>query len=165
MNIRRYEPGEEETIWALYHDTTHIVNGADYTPEQCERWAPSACNMDEWKARLKETAPIVAEQDGAIVGFAELDASGEIGFFYCRHDWQRKGVGKALFEAIEAEAGSADLYEMRAAVSTSAKSFFVAMGFEVVREQTKVICGADAKNYVMRKILSRDAGTGGVPCK
>lgn len=40
MQVRRYKPGEEEEIWQLYHDTTHIINGEVYTKEQVERWAP-----------------------------------------------------------------------------------------------------------------------------
>ena len=61
MNIRRYRPGDEERLWQLYHDTTHIINGKDYTREQCERWAPTVVDMSKWKERTDAKNPFVAE--------------------------------------------------------------------------------------------------------
>lgn len=99
MQIRRYKPGEEEELWQLYHDTTHIINGDAYTKEQVERWAPHDKNMDEWKERIKVKNPFVVVQDDKIVGFAELEADGHIDYFYTHHQWQGKGIGSMLYSA------------------------------------------------------------------
>ncbi|MBD3242003.1 MAG: GNAT family N-acetyltransferase [Chitinivibrionales bacterium] len=97
MVVRRYEPGDEGALWQLYHDTTHIVNGRDYTPEQCERWAPAIPDIARWTERIRDRNPFVAELDGTIVGFAELLSDGEIDFFYVHHEHQREGVRGAGF--------------------------------------------------------------------
>jgi putative acetyltransferase len=152
--VRRYNVGEEEALWKLYYDTTHRVNCRDYTAQQCARWAPDAHDKNEWASRLERTRPFVAEQDGQMLGFAELVENGEIEFFYCHHDWQHKGVGSLLFKALEAEANRLGFRELTAAVSVTAKDFFLRQGFSIVREQNNVICGSPAINYLMRKDLA-----------
>lgn len=161
MMIRRYEPGEERELWQLYHDTTHIINGRDYTPEQCERWAPSQPDMPKWKERLRSRKPFVAENRGEILGFAELMPDGQIDYFYCHHRHQREGVGTMLYQAIEAEARRLGLPCLHAAVSVTAKPFFLRMGFEIVKEQRNIVCGSVAPNTIMRKQLSDKKPTGG----
>jgi len=154
MIIRRYRPGEEAELWQLYHDTTHTIVGRDYTPEQCERWAPAQVDMPKWEERLRSRNPFVAENDGKILGFAELMPDGQIDYFYCHHQHQREGVGRRLYQAIEAEARRLGLRCLRAAVSVTAKPFFVRMGFRVVKEQQNVVCGTVAPNSIMEKRLS-----------
>ena len=106
VNIRRYKDGDEERLWQLYHDTTHIINGKDYTPEQCERWAPAVVDMSKWKERIRASNPFVAEENGKILGFAELERDGHIDYFYCDHEHQRRGIGSRLFKAIEDESAT-----------------------------------------------------------
>jgi putative acetyltransferase len=154
MNIRRYKFGEEERLWQLYHDTTHIVNGRDYTAEQCERWAPSVVNMSEWGERIRAKNPFVAEENGKILGFAELEQDGHIDYFYCDHEHLRHGIGRTLYEAVEAEARRLKMPRLHAAVSVTGKGFFLRMGFKVVKEQQNVICAAVAKNFIMEKKLN-----------
>lgn len=153
MNIRRYIPGEEEVLWYLYHDTTHLINGRDYTLEQCEHWAPSQVDMAKWKERIKTRNPFVAEHGGEILGFAELNPDGCIEYFYCHHQHQRRGVGRMLYQVVEAEARRQQLPCLHAAVSVTAKSFFLRMGFKIVKEQRNVICDAVAPNFIMKKQL------------
>ncbi len=151
MNIRRYRPGEEERLWQLYHDTTHFINGKDYTPEQCERWAPGIADLPKWRERIRARNPFIAEEGGKILGFAELEPDGQIDFFYCDHEHQRRGIGSRLYETIEKEAQRLKIPRLQAAVSLNAKAFFLRMGFQVVTEQRNIVCGAVAPNYIMRK--------------
>jgi GNAT superfamily N-acetyltransferase len=155
--VRRYSAGEEERLWQLYRDTTHIVNGRDYTREQCERWAPATVDMAKWKERIRARNPFVAEENGRILGFAELEPDGHIDCFYCDHNHLRKGIGSKLYRAIEEEARRLKIPCLDAAVSVTAKSFFLQMGFEVVREQHNVVCGTTAPNFLMRKIMVAEA--------
>ena len=153
MQVRRYKPGEEDQLWQLYHDTTHIINGEVYSKEQVECWAPHDKNMDEWKERIKKKNPFVAVEDGKIVGFAELEPDGHIDYFYAHHQWQGKGVGSMLYSAIEKQAISQKMSRLYADVSVVAKGFFLKQGFEVLKEQNNIICGAPAPNFKMEKKL------------
>jgi putative acetyltransferase len=154
MQVRRYEIGEEEELWNLCRDTTRIITGEVYTKEQIDRWAPHDKNMDEWKERIEKRNPFVAIQDGKIVGFAELEADGHIDYSYAHHQWQGKGVGSALYSAIENEAISKKMSRLYAEVSVPAKEFFLRQGFEVVEEQNNIVCGAPAPNFRMEKKLT-----------
>lgn len=153
MKIRRYRTGEEEELWQLCRDTTHIVNGRDYTPEQVEKWAPRTVDMHRWRERVRSKNPFVAERDGAILGFAELENDGHISGFYCHHRWQRQGVGRALYGAIENEASRLHFRALHVESSASAAPFFLSMGFEAVDVHEFQDCGAPVKNFIMTKRL------------
>jgi len=90
MNIRRYKTGEEQALWLLFYETVHKINCRDYSQAQLEAWAPSTIDPAPWKARLNRSNPFVAEENGKIVGFAEIENNGHIDCFYCAHNWQGK---------------------------------------------------------------------------
>jgi putative acetyltransferase len=44
--------------------------------------------------------PFIAATDGVIVGYSDLQSSGLIDHFFCHHNYQGCGVGKALMSQI-----------------------------------------------------------------
>jgi len=154
MQIRRYKVGEESDIWNLFYDTVHQVNSRDYTPEQIEAWAPSLDAPQNWVFRLQQKRPFVAVQEGRILGFAELENNGHIDCFYCAYDFQRKGVGSALFSMIEDEAKHLGLSKLFTEASITAVKFFKSQGFEVSREQVVRHNDVDFTNYEMFKYIN-----------
>lgn len=154
MKIRKYKLGEEEEIWNIFFNTTHHIVGRDYTKKQVAKWAPEDKNKDEWQQRLKEKQPFVAEENGQLVGFAELEPNGHIDLFYTHHEWIGKGVGKALYLQLEKEAINANLKEIFAEVSLTALEFFKSRGLKVIEEQENLVCGEPAKRYIMKKDLN-----------
>ena len=120
----------------------------------CASLVPAAADAAEWKKRLRERNPFVAEAEGMLLGFAELEPNGHIDYFYCHHERLGQGIGTQLLKAIEREAVKRGLDLLRAEVSVTAKPFFLHHGFEIVEEQSNMVCGAPAKRYLMRKRLS-----------
>ena len=110
--------------------------------------------MEVWRNKLARTNPFVALNETQIVGFVELEDSGHIHFFYCHHEWQRKGVGTALLHAAESRARSLSLPRLFAEVSTTAVEFFKSKGFSILKERAKIISGAPARQFVMEKRLT-----------
>ena len=155
MHVRRYKIGEEETLWKLCRDTTLQVNGRDYGMELVEKWAPSQIDMGKWTERMRRKNPFVADQDGSIVGFAELTSEARISGFYSHYEWQRKGVGKALYQAIEVEASRLGFDRLRVEVSTTAKRFFLSMGFCIVEEKESMTCEIPFTSFLMQKRIIR----------
>ena len=152
MNIRRYRVGQEAELWGVCRDATRFINARDYTPEQIRRWAPDLPEPG-WSERLARTNPFVAELDGKIVGFVEWEANGHIDYFYCHHQWQRRGVGRRLYQAVEAEALRTKVDLLFTEASVTARPFFESMGFEVTLETNNLVCGAVAKQFRMQKRL------------
>ena len=87
-----------------------------------------------------------------IVGFAEFEPSGYIDCFYVHHEYQGKGVGSALMVSIFGKAEQDDIKRIFAEVSITARPFFEAKGFKVVKEQTVTLRGVQLTNFVMEKI-------------
>jgi putative acetyltransferase len=160
MTIRRYRTGEESEIWEVYFRATHESNARDYHRDLLNRWAPPDKDMSEWDERLREKNPFVALIDGRIVGMAELDDTGFIDYFYVHPEFQRQGIGSALFQRLESEAEAMKLSTLSADVSVTAKDFFLAKGFIIQEARSNIILGHSAPNFSMIKRM--DDGGGGV---
>ncbi len=154
MNIRRYQTGEEQTLWLLFYNTIHQVNCRDYSPAQIEAWAPSTIDPEQWRERLINTNPFIAEENGEIVGFAELEDNGHIDCFYCAYNWQGKGVGSSMLQTIEFEAAQRGITLLFTEASITAKEFFARKGFRVDKEQIVKRRGEQLTNYAMSKRLT-----------
>ncbi len=151
--IRDYQTPDYIQIYELFYQTIHTVNRMDYTPEELQAWAP-AIDHQRWKVRLQKTKPIIAEQQGIIVGFAELDADGHIDCFYVHKDYQRQGVGKSLMNEIFNRANRLEIKRLFSEVSITAKLFFETQGFHVVRPNLVPINELTLKNYIMERHLN-----------
>lgn len=96
---------------------------------------------------------LVADSNGIIAGFAQLDDDGFVDCFYCHKDFQGQGVGRLLFDGIENEARKRKLTRLLLEASITANSFFKKMGFTVTKKQTVKIRGVNFMNYRMEKEL------------
>lgn len=153
--VRPYQEADASFLAKIYFDTIHIINSNDYTQDQLEAWAPiSSLDPSKWIPKWRNVPPIVAVMNDRIVGFAELEATGHIDCFYCHHDYQGKGVGTALMQAIEERALANNTTRLFAEVSITARPFFEARGFNVEKEQSVMVRGVALTNFVMEKGIS-----------
>ena len=111
-------------------------------------------DTEKWARRVEGKNPFVAEQDGTIVGFAELTSNGRISAIYSHHRWQTKGVGGALYKALEVEALRLKLDTLQVESSISASGFFIRMGFHVVEDILNLTDGIRSKSLLLEKKLS-----------
>ncbi|MEH2318598.1 MAG: GNAT family N-acetyltransferase [Nostoc sp.] len=137
----------------LFYDTIHEINICDYTQEQVNAWAPETMDYEVWHKRLQAKLPYIAENNGEIVGFGELEPDGHIGCFYCHSKYQRKGIGSKLLIHIKDTAQLQGIKRLYTEASITAKPFFENKGFSVVRQQQVELRGVWFQNYVMEKYL------------
>ena len=157
MNIRRYQPGEESDLWDLFFHTVRNINIQDYTPKQVRVWAPDEWNIEAWCERIAGMNPFVCMIDEQIAGYAALLDTGYVDHFYVHHARQGQGVGKALFQALEAEATRLGILEMTSDVSITARPFFESRGFRVLTKQEVVRNDVTFHNFKMMKSLALQA--------
>lgn len=148
MKLRPYESADCPALARLFYDTVHTVNARDYAPEQLDAWADGQVDLSAWDASFLAHHTLVAEEDGVIVGFSDMDNSGYLDRLYVHKDHQGQGVASALCDALEA-ACSAAVFTTHA--SLTARPFFESRDYRVLRRQTVIRHGVALDNYVMEK--------------
>ena len=151
MKVRKYNEGEEMILWNIFYNTIHKVNSKDYDTNQISSWAPSDLDNDIWIDKIRSINPFVVEHKNMILGYADLQESGLIDHFFSHHEWQRKGVGSMLMNAIIDNAKLRGITTLSSEVSVTAKPFYLSYGFTVVKEQSLFVRGQYLTNYKMQK--------------
>lgn len=154
IDIRRYRPGEEQALFEVYHSAIHRVASQHYTPEQVQAWAPRDLDMDLWADRIRGINPFVAELDGAIAGYADLQPHGYIDHFFVSGAYPRRGVGTELMKHLLAEASSLGIDELTSDVSRAAQAFYEKFGFSVVEHRYPERRGVVIPNALMRRSVA-----------
>jgi putative acetyltransferase len=151
LHIRRHQEGEESTLFEVYYSAVHLIASRDYTPAQIQAWAPRDLDPGLWERKIREIKPFVAELDGQIVGYADLQSSGYIDHFFVSGNHPRRGIGAMLIKRLINEATVLAMPEMTADVSRTAQPFFEKFGFEVVERRFPVVRGVEIPNALMRR--------------
>jgi putative acetyltransferase len=155
MLIRDYERRDASAITQLFYDAVHSVNRQDYSKEQVRAWVPEVPDPEIWHVRMSERCTSVAEDNGQILAFAELEDDGHLDMFYCRSNFVRSGVGSKLYSAIEVPALDLRIARIFAEVSITARPFFERCGFSAVQQQTVLRRGVELTNFQMEKRLNQ----------
>ena len=132
MVIRPYISSDCPTLAQIYYDTIHSVCAADYTKAQLDAWASGNVDLKVWDGYFLARHSFVAEMDGKIVGFADMDDTGYLGRLYVHKDHQGLGIGKALCQAVEA---AVDVPRYTLHASITAKTFYERMGYRTVESR------------------------------
>lgn len=148
MTLRYYSKTDCATLAQLFYDTVHAVNARDYSLEQLDAWATGEENLEVWDSSFQAHYTVVAEMDGNIVGFGDMDAWGYLDKLYVHKDYQRRGVATAMCDALEQHSKAP---EFTTHASITARPFFERRGYTVVREQQVERRGVLLMNFVMRK--------------
>jgi len=126
---------------------------AFYDEAQRRAWAPEVPATASWLERIRAQTALVAERNGVLVGFMTMTAGGYIDLAYVAPRHIGKGVAKALYDAILAEALQEGRTKLRAEASHLARAFFERQGWSVVRRQTVARGGVRMTNFLMEKTL------------
>ncbi len=147
MTIRKYRPEDCAELAALFYDTVHSVNLRDYTQEQVDAWATGEIDLAAWNASLSAHHTLVAEENGHILGFADMDETGYLDRLFIHKEAQGRGIAMALCDALEQAAGGT----FRTHASITARPFFEKRGYRMVQEREVERRGVRLKNFMMEK--------------
>lgn len=154
LQIRPYRHGDAVALWTVFFTAIHQTAAADYSLEQLNAWAPATPDMAKWEKRIRGIQPFVAEWNGEVAGYADLQLSGLIDHFFVSPTAGRRGVGSALMAEIHRSAQQRKLSVLFSEVSLTARPFFEKWGFRVETEQTVWIGTVALENFRMTKSLS-----------
>ena len=156
MIIRHYRSGDHATIASIFIRAIHEIACEAYTPEQCLAWSDRKPNPAHWEKRCELKRPFIAEMDGEVAGFLELDPDGHIDCAYVNPDFRRKGVMVALVKYAANVCFSAGVHKVHVDASICARPLFEKAGFTLIRENVVRIGEEELLNYRME--LMKETG-------
>ena len=151
--IRRATAADVDQVTSLFRATVETINARDYTPEQVSVWAASAGNTENWLQKIAEQYFLVACKGNIITGYASITHTGYLDLLYVHKDFQRRGIARQLFKALEKYAHEQQFRAITAGVSITAKGFFEKYGFRVLARHENNRDGIILVNYSMEKLL------------
>lgn len=146
--IRPYRSEDCPELAQLFYDTVHTVNAADYPPEQLDVWATGQVDLAGWDASFLAHHTLVAERDGMLVGFGDMDDTGYLDRLYVHRDFQRQGIAAAICSRLEEDC-TAGVFTTHASIT--ARPFFEHRGYRVVKQQQVERGGVLLTNFVMQR--------------
>lgn len=149
--VRPYTDADLPALLTLFRDTVQTVNLGDYTQSQVNAWAASALDTATWAANLRTWhTRVCVDDNGQLLGFADLEPDGHLDHLYVHKDHQRRGIG-TLLHSLEEIARREEIPVLRTEASLTARPFFEAHGFTLLAAQTVRTRGEAFINFRMQK--------------
>ena len=146
--IRPYETQDAQPTLDVFQRAVKTTAAADYSAEQIAAWATDA-DVDAWAQRRSTAETWIAEQDGVVVGFTDLDATGYVDMMFVDPAVARTGVATALLGQVRDLAAARGLTELTVNASATARPFFEHHGFTVQAAQEVERRGVILSNFRM----------------
>jgi putative acetyltransferase len=155
--IRPYAVTDASGLTSLFRSSVREIASRDYTASQIRAWAPDVIDEERFGKRCESRSTWVAELEGRIAGFSDLEPDGHVDMVYVHPDCQRRGIARALLRHIEETARTTGLRRLYTEASITARPVFEAAGFRVIAQQTVTVRGETMTNYRMEKQLEPPA--------
>jgi GNAT superfamily N-acetyltransferase len=158
LTIREAQAADSAAIAAIHAGAIRGLCSSHYEPHQIEAWA-SRRTKALYDRVLQTQAIQVAERDGQMVGFGQLDLeSGQIIAVYVAPESARTGVGEAILRHLEAIARLHGWSRLHLTASLNAVPFYEKMGYERVGPfEHEVATDVMLPCVNMRKAFPREA--------
>ncbi|GEL97829.1 GNAT family N-acetyltransferase [Cellulomonas terrae] len=153
MILRDYGEKDGPATLDVFRRAIRLTAARDYTPEQVAAWASDEIDPAGWADRRRASRTRVAEVDGRVVGFTDVDERGYVDMLFVDPAVARRGVATALLAWAVSTARELGAAELSTHASLTARPFFEHHGFVVVTEQRPVLRGVTLTNFVMRRDL------------
>lgn len=139
----------------VYRAAIHGIARYHYTPEQLRAWATLTPSVAAFRNMYGDGryALVIDGEGRGLLGFADVEADGHVGMFYCRPEISGTGIAGELYRALEAESRRLGIAALRVEASETAVGFFQRQGFSRIRRNDLRVNGVDIHNYSMTKTL------------
>ena len=149
--IRGYRLGDLDALIDVFLRAIREVACRDYTSAQIDAWA--RVDRGTWSERRLSRPTWVAEWQGNIVGFTDLEADGHLDMMFVHPDYQGLGIATALLCTVEQAARHQGLIRLFTEASLTARPFFERRGFVVLASQQVSHHGQVLTNFQMERLL------------
>ena len=156
MILRKYKSDDCLKLLKLFYDTVRTVNKKDYNDEQLSVWAPDNYieeKYNTWQKSLSENFTVIAEKNGDIVGFGDIEKNGYLNRLFVHKNYQSRGIASSIVKELENYAEKICIRTIITEASTTGKPFFEKIGYSLIKEQQVKKKGIFLTNYVMEKYI------------
>ena len=152
--LREAGPADMAGLAALFYRAVQIGAAPAYSRAQRDVWAGKQPTETAWAARLDGLLTLLAEQDGAVVGFMSMRmGDGYLDLAFVEPDARGTGVAAMIYAELEERARLACLKRLFSHASHLAKPFLVGQGWRVIRPNAVERHGVTLDNWLMEKSL------------
>lgn len=139
MTIRPARDSDAPALWHVHSVSVQTLCAGWYSEEEITVWVGRLV-ADAYQSAIRAHLMVVAEDDGDVVGFGELDlARGEVVAVYVRPQAAGAGVGSALLSHLEHAARTHGLSRLTLCASLNAEKFYAHRGWHAgVREKHRL---------------------------
>jgi putative acetyltransferase len=153
FRVRDFVGVDIDSVLDLFRDSVRNVARKDYSEEQVLAWAPDELDRQACASKCASRQTFVAELDGTLAGFGDLESDGHLDMMFVHSRFQRRGVASMLLEQIESSARRLHIARLYTGASITAKPFFEHRWFQMIAPQLVHKRGQELINYRMEKIL------------
>ncbi len=145
--VRRATTGDAAAVRDVIERAIRGSAASLYSPTQIEAWASGGSRHGVHRM-IEETVSFVAEADGAVVGFTNLDG-GDVDQLYVDPEVGGRGVARAPYGAVEEEARRRRIRTPTATASLRAVPAFVRFGFAALERSERPFNGEQPGNGIV----------------
>jgi putative acetyltransferase len=149
--LRAFNPEDAEPLADVYRDAVRTIGPQAYTEQQVTMWALYPDDIDEFRARLSRGLTLVAEEEGRIAAFGQLEPDDHLAFIYCSGRYCRRGIGSEIYRALEAQAFQKGVVQIHTEASRISRPLFAKHGYEVREVEKAVRFGVEFERFRMTK--------------
>ena len=149
--IREYRPEDLDGVIEVFIRAIRDIACRDYSPAQVDAWAQPDRQL--WAQRRLSRPTWVAEIDGQVMGFTDLEPDGHIDMMYVHSRCAGKGVARALLRTVEEHAVAHGIRSLYSEVSLTARPFFEKSMFYVMEPERVFRNGQYFDRFKMAKDL------------
>lgn len=159
ISFRPYLPRDAAAVADLFVASIEELAAEDYDDAQRAAWASAAEDEEAFGARLAAMLTILAEAEGALLGFAALKNDAKTGdnriveMLYVSPAHAGQGVGKALLDVMELLARQRGAATLTLDAPENARDFFARHGYEMQARNTVMRADEWLVNTTMKKQL------------
>lgn len=154
--IRSYRPGDAPALRLIFWRAVQEGTKAAYDQRQRDAWARAPEAPPDWPDRLGTQITLVAERDGAAVGFMTLGHDGHLDLAFVAPEAMGTGVAAALHDRVLTEAAARGIDRLTTEASHLARRFLLRQGWREIAAQEVEIGGVRLANFRMAKRVGRD---------
>ncbi|MCH9276718.1 GNAT family N-acetyltransferase [Bifidobacterium amazonense] len=151
VTIREYRPDDAAATMRVFRRAVAGIASRDYDDEQIRVWSDHTGTPAAWNGRRMAAHTWVAERQGEVIGFIDVDDAGYVDMLFVDPACARQGVAARLFDQVERFAAEHGFERFTVHASITARRFFASRGFRTVKTRHPMIDGVVFTNYLMAR--------------